>query len=484
MSLPAINSEKPLDRFTAYDALWLSLGLLVILLISFILPVVPNDYWWYLRLGQDVWRTGSVPVTETYSYTHAGQPLLHPCWLSGVVLWLVYQAGGLTLTFLFRGIILAVTYSILWMIARLETAGPRLATILTLISAISASNNWSHRPQLLVYPFFALLLWVLWRWNRGENKFLWIAPLLAVLWVDLHGSFVVIFVLMGSALLFGCGDRKKLFLALAATFIATLLNPRGIYAWVHVASVAVNPAIKAYSAEWSPPLNNYWAMNVFFGWLLLFPVLVALSQRRLNRLYLVWFLIFGWLALTGIRYIVWFLFLLIPLTAALLADWTNRWLDRPVQMTNSPATYIVSAAILLSSLVALPGVRERLNGPQIPLYADTPVATIQWLKAHPELPGPVWTDVNIASYMIFALPERLVWIDPRFEVYPIEQWREYVTIDAASSGWQDILDRYGVNMLIVVSGERPQLTAIKNSPIWCEEHQDQQALIFVRCLKK
>jgi len=423
MLWPVSENDQPLGRLAPDDALWLSLGLLVILLIAFILPVVPNDYWWYLRLGQDVLRTGSVPFTETYSYTRAGQPAVQPCWLSGVIFWLVYNSGGLTLTFLLRGLVLSVTYSLFWMMARFENAGPRLATLLTLISAISATNNWSHRPQLLVYPLFALSLCALWRWNRGKNRLLWIAPWLGALWVNLHGSFVLIILIMSTALIFGRGDRKKLLFALSMTALATLLNPRGIYAWEHVALMAGNAAVKAYSAEWAPPLNNYWAMNIFFGWLLLFPVLVAVSPRRLDRLSLVWFLLFGWLALTGIRYVIWFLFLLIPLTAALLADWTRRWLDRPVRRASLPAAYTVSAIILLSSLVLLPGVRERLNAPPIPLHTGTPIEAIAWLKAHPELPGPTWADVNLDSYMIFALPERPVWIDPRFEVYPLVQWR-------------------------------------------------------------
>ncbi len=470
-------------RFSALDWLWLSLALLVILLIAFTLPIVPNDYWWYLRLGQDVLRTGSVPLTETFSYTRVGQPIVHPSWLSGVFFWLLYRAGGVTLTFLFRGIILSLTYSIFWNLAHAENAGPRLATFLTLVAALAGANNWSLRPQLLAYPLFAFSIWVLWRWNRGENKPLWIAPLLGALWVNLHGSFVLIFLLMGSALIFGRGNRKNLLLALAATALATLLNPRGIYAWEQVALMASNPAIKAYSAEWAPPLNNYWAMNIFFGWLLLFPVLVAISPRRLDRLSLAWFLLFGWLALTGIRYVIWFLFLLIPLTALLLADWTRRWLDRPGEKINPFFNYLISGAMLVSTLVALPGIRERFNGPEIPLYHTTPVAAIDWLKAHPELPGPLWADVNASSYLIFTLPDRPVWIDPRFEVYPLSQWQEYTAIDTAAPQWQAILDRYGINLLIVAYGSQPQLAANKSS-VWCEQYQDEQAVIYIRCDKK
>ncbi len=483
MLLPVSENSDPVTSFSSADTLWLSLGLMVILLIAFTLPVVPNDYWWYLRLGQDVLRTGSVPVSETYSYTRAGQSVVNQAWLAGVIFWLVYKAGGLTLTFLLRGILLAVTYSVFWGLAHLEKAGPRLATLLTLIAAIAGANNWSHRPQLLIYPLFALSLWVLWHWNRGENKALWALPLLGILWVNLHGSFVLMFVLSGSTLVFGHGDRKKLLITLALTALASLFNPRGIYGWEQVAFMLSNSSNMNYSAEWTPPMNNYWAMNIFFGWLLLFPVLVSLSPRRLDRLSLTWFLLFGWLALTGIRYVIWFLFLLIPLTAALLANWTKTWLDRPLKKNSSPAGYVFSVLILGLTLVVLPGVRDRFNGPQIPLYRDTLVGAVSWLKAHPELPGPLWADINTSSYLIFALPERPVWIDTRFEVYPPSQWDEYAAITEAAPQWQAILDRYGINLLIVAVGSPPQL-AMDQSPAWCQPYQDQQAVIYTRCVKK
>ena len=38
------------------------------------------------------------------------------------------------------------------------------------------------------------------------------------LWVNLHGSFILVFFLAIPALLFGRGQRKALFLALLATF--------------------------------------------------------------------------------------------------------------------------------------------------------------------------------------------------------------------------------------------------------------------------
>lgn len=473
-------------RSRSFDFLWLSLALLLILLVAFILPVVPNDYWWYLRLGQDITRSGAIPTVDALSYTRAGQPIVNHSWLSALIFWFTYQLGGLPLTFLLRGVFLGAAYALAWKLAREAGAGPKLAGSLMLVAALSGTNNWSFRPQMFAYLPFVFALWVLWRWQRGQDRWLRGLPLAALFWVNLHGSFVLLFALIGLAIIFGDGDRKKLMLWAGLALAATLLNPRLFGAWTYVLALLGDPSSQVYSAEWSPPINAGWQMNLFFAWLLLLPLAVAVSPRRPARMEWAWILLFGWMALTGTRYVIWCLFLLVPFTAVLLAEWSKRWLDRPMRAGVPAINYIFGTLILLATLVALPGLRDLWwRGPVIPLYRATPVAATAWLKAHPELSGPLWADLNASSYMVFALPERPVWIDTRFEVYPATQWEQYKSIENATPAWQTLLDRYGVNLLFLSPDGQPNLVAaVQASPVWCQQYRDEEAVIFSRCSKK
>ena len=117
-----MNSSSP-ARLNSYDFLWLSLMLFPLLSLAFLLPIVPNDYWWYLRLGQDIIRTGSIPSVDTYSFTRAGTPFFYQSWLAAVIFWKVYETGGLMLTFFLRALIIAVTYFLLWLLTRSAGAG-------------------------------------------------------------------------------------------------------------------------------------------------------------------------------------------------------------------------------------------------------------------------------------------------------------------------------------------------------------------------
>ena len=67
------------------DRLWISLVLFVVLSIAFLLPILPNDYWWHVRIGQDTIRTGSIPTVDALSYTQAGRPVVYHSWLSAVI---------------------------------------------------------------------------------------------------------------------------------------------------------------------------------------------------------------------------------------------------------------------------------------------------------------------------------------------------------------------------------------------------------------
>ena len=151
--------------------LWLGLVLLIALSIAFLLPVTPQDYWWYLRVGHDTLASGAVPRLDTLTFTRAGTPVDYQSWGAAVIFWLVYRLGGLSLTVLLRGVLLAVTYTLVWMTARRAGAGRLGASLVLFTAVLTSSNNWSVRPQLLAYPLFALALLILYKWQNGERTF-------------------------------------------------------------------------------------------------------------------------------------------------------------------------------------------------------------------------------------------------------------------------------------------------------------------------
>ncbi len=460
------------------DFLWLALVLLFALGIAFLLPLTPQDYWWYLRIGHDTLASGAVPRLDALSYSQAGSQVDYQSWGAAVLFWLLYRAGGLPLTFLLRGILVAVAYSALWITARHAGAGRLGASLVLLAAVLTSSSNWSMRPQLFAYPLFALALWILVQWQEGKNKPLWGLAPISLAWVNLHGSFVILVLLAGAALVFGKGNRRLLALAFGGILAATLLNPRGFGAWTYVVHSVTSASSQQFSAEWFPPVNTGWQMNIFFLWLLAFPLLAALSPRRLSALEWIWFLGFGILALSGLRYVIWFVFVLFLLTSWLLADWERERLGG-AKPGSIALNLTLGGIFVLLPLVFLPGVREGWWRQSPPVTENTPIAATQWLAARPNLPGPLWSEIGFSSYLEFALPSRPVWIDDRFEVFPVAQWKSYQDTTNAAWNWPALLDGTGARLLMVSVQNQPRLLGVlQASAAWCELYRDAVAVIY------
>jgi len=467
----------------SYDLLWLSLALLPLVGLAFMLPIPAQDYWWYLRLGRDILKDGAVPLVDTISYSRLGQPILYQAWLAALIFWKTYQLGGATLMLLLRGVLIGLTYGIVWWIARRES-GPRVAALLVILLGLASSSNWVIRPQLFAYPLFAVSLLALYRWQGGENRLLWVLPFSALLWANLHGSFGLLYALAGAALVFGKGNRRLMLAVLASMLLASLVNPHGLRVWVYLITMFNSPSNYRFSTEWLVTSNLGWQMNIFFGWLLVFAPLAAFSPRKLSLLDWAWFLGFGWLALSGVRFVIWFHVLMAVQTAALLSDWARKGLDRPVETVHPARNIAIACLLLLMPLGFLPGLRAGLKIQESPIYelSTTPIAAVEWLSAHPELPGPVFNDYAFGSYLAYALPSRLTWIDTRMYNFPPGQWEEYTRLSAGFSGWQEVFDREGINLLLLSAAAQPELIrSVEASPLWCEEYRDPYAVIFIRC---
>ena len=465
----------------SYALLLLSLALAPLLIIAALLPLTPQDYWWYLRLGQDIAASGTIPTVDTYSFTRAGAPFFYQAWLSALVWWGIHRVGELTLTFGARLVIILLTYGLLWMLLRKTGAGPRISSVLVLVSGLAGSSNWSFRPQLLIYPLFVLALHALWRWQNNDPRRLWLLPLIAALWVNLHGSFPLLFLLLLPACVWGEGDRKQLALVTLVAAAALLVNPRGPLVARYVLDMLMSPSNR-FSNEWLPAVNRGWQANLFFLWILILPILAAFSPRKLGRLEWAWFLAFGWLGLYGARYGIWLLFLLPILSARLLTGWADRSLEAITGDFRATVNTTAAVLLLLFPLALLPGVRERWwSGAPSPYHGANPIGATAWLDQHPELEGPLWSDFSHSSYLIFALPERAVWIDPRFELYPPAHWERYRAIAGASPGWESLLDEEGIQLAMLSTGGEPWLIrAMAASDGWCEMFHDADAVVFAR----
>jgi hypothetical protein len=459
-----------------------ALLLSILLTIAFLLPLFPNDFWPYVRIGQEIVKHGGIPSTEFMTYTQFGHPAVYLYWLPSLIFLGLYNLGGVTLISLFSALFIGSFITLLWFCLRELRVGALTSGLVLLVTGLVGVNYWATRPQLLTYPLFGLALLIILRWQKRDEWLIWLLPLLAMLWANFHGSFIILFFMLAPALIFGSGNRKKLLIAILLSLVATCINRYGLSVWTSMFSMVNSTSIRAFSVEWKFPTNDGWQANIFFALLLAIPALTAFTKVKIKLLYWIWFLGFGWMALTAVRYGVWFLPVEALLLGMILAPFFARHLEGRDVFQIPVVNWILSVTLLLAPLALIPGLRGSWWQQAPPSYSDTtPVKAVEWLKHNPQYPGNLWSDFTYSTYLAYALPERKLFMTNRFEDFPPAQFNDNKHISEADYDWQAVLDKYDVNLLMPSIDKQPDLIrAASASPVWKIVYKDSQAEIFAR----
>ena len=153
--------------------------------------------WWHLATGRYIVETGVIPQTDPFSYTAAGQPWVAHEWLAEIGMFLLYRSGGYLAMVVCFASLITLTY---WLALRtLRTLGIGLpaSVCITFWIAFMSMAGWHVRPQAFSYLFFSFFLYLLIRARSHNDRRLWLLPLTMVVWVNLHGGYIMGLILVG-----------------------------------------------------------------------------------------------------------------------------------------------------------------------------------------------------------------------------------------------------------------------------------------------
>jgi hypothetical protein len=195
-SLPALPAPDP----PAWREHLLVALTLIVLFLASLKPLANGDTFWHLALGREIWTTGHLVRTETFSFTAQGTPWEDTEWLFHAVSYPAWRALG------DRGLPWAVAAlaTLAGLLAyrsiRLLGGGAASFAIWMALCAAAYETRVSFRPDVISLVFMAILVEGLLRWSPsgGEKPRLWIfTGILFWVWCQLHGGWVY-----GCALLF------------------------------------------------------------------------------------------------------------------------------------------------------------------------------------------------------------------------------------------------------------------------------------------
>lgn len=475
------------------DQLWAILAVLLVAAFISLFPTAPHDFWWHLKAGEIV-ATAGIPTTNLFAWTlPADHPYTYQSWLGEWLFYQLYALGGLPLTIFARNLLGAILFGLVAWETQLRTGSWRWGALACVLAAAMTINNLNARTQNWSWlPFMAVFM-LLSRYSEGRLRPRWLAalPLIMMFWVNAHGAFIMGILVCGA---FTAGETLRrmlrqpralgwdrlrwLYLAAAGMGLATIVNPLGVGVFRYVGSLLNDTISQRLVIEWQTPDPRNLAGMFFYLGVLVVIVAFGLQRRRptFSELLLVCGL--AWQAFIGVRYVVWFGVVAMPIAAQALAAPRAVFSADPASGISprergaGSVINLLTVLLLLAMVVSVqPWFKWRIPWPEpyqalfveMPgaaqlFNARTPVAAVEHLRAEPCL-GPIFNEMGYGSYMAWALyPQAQAFIDPRIELYPPELWEDYVELNAGRDV-ANLLERYGIGCVLLDTQVQPALAA-------------------------
>ena len=449
------------------------------------------DLWGHTRFGLDHIQTGHLARTDPFSFMTSGQEWINHEWLTELIFGWVFMAGGTTGLFLFRAAIFSAIVALLFGMCWSSWKNGFVLLLLAagVLPLLAVFTN--VRPHSFTFLFLLLALFCIEAYGRGRTVWINCLPILMVLWVNLHGGFVVGLGLsgLGLALLFfgaegsgtipSCRARRHLVAVGTLTVAATLCNPYHVGLYTYLVKALALP--REHVTEWMTlggvQLVPYLLLTALPGAMFL----AARSVKHPTRSIL--FLVTVVAAFVNAR----FLALLIMFGTLVIVDQGGVVWRRVTDGSRHPllarvgSTRAVAVLAVLVALVSLPQAFDDLRHYRGRVWVDPdgyPVNAARFLKTH-ALGRNLALPFHWGEYAIWHLyPDYLVSPDGRYEtVYPP------VYVDSLLSAYymgdlERFIEGQDVDVLLLESGEALDRGA-GASQEWRELYRDQTATVYV-----
>jgi hypothetical protein len=464
-------------------ALWWFLAITLPVLASLIAKISTVDLAYQLRAGAEIMATGRIPTTDTWTFTMAGQPWVDQQWAAQVVLRAVESVGGWVGLAAFRAALVGAIFGGTCLIAIRRGLDVRTGAILSLLAFVVAAPALALRPQLLgMLCFVAVVLLVVER--RRRPRALWLAPVIVAIWANLHGSFFIGPLVLGLAWLEDVHDqRPDAMLTLAVAAIATAaacVTPFGPSVWLYAVGLTSNAAVTARVTEWQPTSIREVPGLLFFASALAVVTLMARSDRRVPWPTLAWLGVFFLIGVYAQRGVAWW-----PIAAvAAIAG----GLVRSISMRSQPETVVmrrvnvlVAGVLVLACLVALPSGRQTVPGAVVSqdLAAPAPPGVTSALRDLARPRDRIYNPQIWGSWLEYGLPEALVAVDSRAELFSRDIWDRYEQVAAGLDGWDAQLASWEVRFVVTVSKDTAFAERLVEAG-WEELYRDADGAVYAR----
>ena len=426
-------------------------------------PISDNSMLTHLRTGIDMVGGGGIPRHDPYSWSAKNVDWVVQSWLPEWTYGWAHRLGGFRLVVFEQALLMGL---LAWLILRLARTGTPSRTALSGIIVMGIGFRfWSPRPLLFGLVCMALTVLIVER-----RRTTWLLIPVVWLWVQSHGSFPLGLAWLaaraaGEALDWRAWPRDAMSYvgAFLAGLAVAVVNPLG--ARLLTFPVTLGDRREAFEriVEWMSPNFQQGPGRVALPFLVL--ALLLLVRARLPWRDVVPVVAFVALGLVASRNL--------PVAAIVLAPVVGRMLRRPEsaparpaerERTNRAVALILAVAFVLfgSSVLSRPGLR----------LDPYPVAATTFLEEEG-----FFAETHRVAHMDFVGnylelrygTEVPVFIDDRYDMYPLDVSRDYRTLLGGRPGALQVLDDRRIDV-VLWDNEQPLPNLMRVSGRWQQIH--------------
>jgi hypothetical protein len=464
------------------------LGMLLVGLVFYVsrqLTLDP-DVWWHLKDGQAILATHHWPTTDPYSFTVHGLPWIAFEWLGDVLLATAMRLGGLHGLELLLSVVGSAIFLALYALGAIYSGNSKAGFAAAVLLTPLVTAQFNMRPQMLGYLFLILTMFILVRFRQGKTRTLWLLPLLMMVWINTHASWVigigVLFVYWIAGLFkFQVGgieakkwspaELRQISFVFLLSLVGLLVNPYGTELLRFPFRIQAGyPVTYANIVEWFPMPFDQLVGKVFLFLILGFLVAQIACRFRWRLEEFALCLLGIATACMHIRFMLLFVPFFTPLLARVLARWVPAY-------SREKDKYALNGLVMAAAVAAMAFYYPTKAHLEQRIAEQFPVKAVAYLREH-AVPGPMFDSYGFGGYLVWS--GQRVFIDGRSELYEDGAvLQDYIQLSLLKPGGLDVLRRYQVQSCLLEPGA-PLATVLAALPEWQGVYSDNTSVLFVR----
>ncbi|MCE2991491.1 MAG: hypothetical protein LW825_00985 [Candidatus Jidaibacter sp.] len=457
------------------------INLCFVLVVSFIIAslfskniFIDPDAAWHIKAGEIIIKGNSIPVHDTLTFT-SDQQWYNLSWAWDIAVYYIYQFSGEDGLYFLQSLLFALTIALVYLICvSFKSFNADTKAVTTTLAALLLWDSLYARPQMLTYMLSGLTLFIIY---KKEIKLLFILPIITILWVNTHGSFIVIYTILFAFMVQSIYEKdyawlRALIIVALFCFASILINPLGYKIFIAVFRT-LNSVITSYISEWLPfSFGHQYGPSMV---IIILMMVGGFADRRIPVAYRI--LAFIWLlaSLASRRSFGYFAVLAVPYLGYAL---------EPI-IAMSPSKFVLSNRLKVIALIifAIMGsvAAPYLQGSRADVSDKIPLEAIKFLN-HNCKGARVFNEYNIGGYLaLWTEGNNRYFIDGRAGTVFSESFLdEYLKIFMDDSDLKGLLDKHQVDTAIIGSQSLKIVSYNKVFSQWRKIYKDDKFVIYTR----